>query len=64
MIFTLFQMIMVLVPALIGTFAMVMVTLGVSSDESAPPSVRFGAPFTLGVWIVCTLWAFWPMVTG
>jgi hypothetical protein len=62
--FTLFQMIMVLAPALIGAFAMVMVTLGVSSDESTPASVRFGAPFILGAWIICTVWAFWPVVMG
>lgn len=64
MTFTVFQMIMVLIPALIGAFALVMVTLGTAGDECAAPNVRFSLPFILGVWCVCTLWAFWPMVMG
>ncbi|KKN63196.1 hypothetical protein LCGC14_0504660 [marine sediment metagenome] len=64
MTFTVFQIIVVGIPAVVGAFAVVMVTLGVSSDEMTEPSVRFGAPFILGVWLICTIWAFWPMVMG
>jgi len=60
--FTLFQMIVVLIPTLVGVFACVMVTLATATDETMEPKVRFMAPFTLGVWLVCTLWAFWPVI--
>jgi len=64
MTFTLFQIIMVAVPAVVGAFAMAMVVLASADDACMEASTRFALPFTLGVWVVCTVWAFWPMVMG
>lgn len=53
---------MVVAPALLGIGAMMFLVAGAMEDEALEPKVKFALPFIAGVWIVCTLWAYWPMI--
>ncbi len=64
MTFTFFQMIVVLIPMLIGIGSVLLIVWGAVQDDMMEPKVRFGMPFITGVWVVCALWAFWPVVAG
>jgi len=62
--FTVFQIVMVAFPAVIGAFVMVMFTLAMAEDGDGGGFARFSLPFGLGVWVICTTWAFWPMIVS